>query len=380
MTRSRPHASPKSAVLRALVPVAVLVAIGACGENRPVRIGIAVPSGWYDAITLAVEEAELREPIELVYDTTRGIGETLAGYRYAEWLVSQDVAVVIGHDASRPSIAAATVYNAAQIPQVVPMATSRALEEQGPWSFALAPSDSAEGEFLAAFVDTVLGVRRVALLYNNDEFGVGLRDGIVPELLARGVEVVDERYFAPLTKDGVTPRGVRVLLRAALMHEPDALIVGARSPGTLAVARYLRQEGIRVPLVCGDASWVLAPEQRSEALEILRGAYIVRFWGHDRDSLSAAFAERFRQRFGRAPDHAEAKAYDAAGLVLAAVAAGARRPDRFRDYFTQLGRTVPPYQGVAGAYVFDHGRVRTAGLDMGVVTDSGLIRLDGAVP
>src|SRR5207245_5907500 len=70
---------------------------------------------------------------------------------------------VVGHGSSRRSLVASSVYNEAGIPQITPTSTSRLLHAVGPWTFMLAPDDSAEGAFMAAFAAERLGARRVSI-------------------------------------------------------------------------------------------------------------------------------------------------------------------------------------------------------------------------
>ena len=65
----------------------------------------------------------------------------------------------------------------------------------GPWTFMLAPDDSAEGAFMAAFAAERLGAQRVSIFFVNDEYGAGLRDGVRAELQQRRVTVLDEVGF-----------------------------------------------------------------------------------------------------------------------------------------------------------------------------------------
>jgi branched-chain amino acid transport system substrate-binding protein len=356
---------------------AVLLLAFGCGfSEEPVRVGVALPSGWYRAIELGLEELE-GVPLEVVRDSTVAAGQSLTGFRYAEWLADEGAVAVLGHDASRPSVEAASVYNEREILQVAPMVTSRALERQGPWSFSLAPSDSVEADFIAAYVDTMEGVSRAALLYHNDEFGIGLRDALVRAVEARGIEVVDERFFPPTTVPATRQDRVPTMVRAALLAEPDVLVLALREVDTKMVVAVLRERGVRIPLVASDASWVTAPPQGEPRFEGLEGLHLVRFWGEDWNPQAAAFAERFTARFGYPPDHGEALAYDALMLVASAVDFGARSAQEVRSYLLGLGTRAPAFEGVAGPYAFEDGRPRVVRLDVGMVLEGRVLGRGG---
>jgi len=370
--------------MRAVRPASVLVAIVlllSCGRDAPrARVGIAVEPGWYPAVRMAL--ADLGDvPLDIVADSTRDVQLAPAAIEYAAWLADSGVAVVVGHSGSRGSVAASNVYRRRGVVQLAPIATSRALTRDGSPAFALVPDDSAEGAFIAQFVDEGLGAGRVALLYHHDEYGLGIRDGVAAELAVRGVTIVDERFFAP---EG-TPSGaqrVERLLAAALRMRPDVIVLGARVAETRLVAGSLRRQGRRIPVVAGDGSYVLPPSRADRDLRDLEGVHIVRFWGPDRDAAGAAFARRFEERYGYPPEQSEAFTYDAVMLVGVAARAGARSADEFRRFFTGLGSDQLVYTGLGGRYMFVQGRPRFSTIEITTVRDGVMVPrpVTGVVP
>lgn len=365
---------PGSPVRRAALWAGLAACTLGCGRERlPARVGIAVEVGWYPAVRLALEDLG-DAPLEIVADSTRNVQMAASAIAYAEWLADSGVVAVVGHSGSRGSVAASTVYGRRGIVQVAPISTSRELTQSTPGAYALVPDDSSEGAFIAAYVDTVLRARRVALLYHHDEYGLGIRDGVVAELARRGITPVDERFFAP---EGTPSGSLRVerLLSAALRSQPDVIVLGARVAETRDVAAYLRRRRLRIPVVCGDGSLVLPPNPADRDLRDLEGMRIVWFWAPDRDSASAAFATRFTRRTGYAPGMADAFTYDAVMLVGTAARAGARTPGQFRR-FLDLTR----FRGVAGEYSFSRGRPVDAPIEMVMVRAGTLGVASGGSP
>ena len=135
----------------------------------------------------------------------------------------------------------------------------------GPWTFMLAPDDSAEGAFMAAFAAERLGAQRVSIFFVNDEYGAGLRDGVRAELQQRRVTVLDEVGFG-------TESDYAALVGASLRRgRPDVIIIAGRAADSI---------------------------------------YVVAFWLPDApDSLSRAFVERFRRIAGRVPQSSDAMSH-----------------------------------------------------------------------
>ena len=357
--------------------VLALTLLGCGATDTPVTIGIALPTGWYRAVSLGLEEvADVR--LELLRDSSVAVGQSLPGMRYAQWLADRGVAAVIGHDASRPSVEAASVYNAQGVLQVAPMVTSRALEQQGPWSFSLAPSDSVEASFIAAYIDTLFPNKRVALLYHNDEFGIGLRDALTASLQARNIPVVDERFFPPTTMPSREPDQISVMVRAALLAEPDVFVLGIREVDTKIVADLLDRLAPGIPIVCSDASWVTAPAPGDDRFGALAGLHVVRFWGGDWSPRATEFSLRFTARFGQPPDHAEALSYEAFMLIADAVRSGARTGHAIRQYLERLDTIDRHPQRERLVVGFRNARPWPPRLDIGVVHHGRLLARDSA--
>jgi branched-chain amino acid transport system substrate-binding protein len=233
---------------------------------------------------------------------------------------------------------------------VVPTSTSRLLATAGPWTFQLPPNDSVEGAFIAAFAVTALRARRVTVFYVNDEYGAGLRDGVVAELGRRNVTILDQ---VSVENASDFPTLVAAALRRGV---PDALVVAGRQydTGKIARAAWRTAPGLRV--VAGDGALVL-PALADAAGPAADSIYAVAFWLADApDSVSRAFVARFGRLAGRAPQSADAMTHDA--LLVLATAVRSVGPNRaaVRDYLVSLGTARPPFLGVTGPISFARDR------------------------
>lgn len=276
---------------------------------------------------------------------------------------------VVGHGGSRSSLAAAPVYNEAGLVQVVPTGTSSILRDAGPWTFMLAADDSAEGAFIGAFLHQQLAARRVSVFYVRDEYGLGLRDGLVAELRTRGVAVVDEVPFEVVNN-------LETLVAASLRRgRPDAVVIAGRAGEAAKIARTLHQAAPSIRVVAGDGALVV-PILTDLAGPALDSMYAVAFWLPDApDSLSQAFVARFRRLVGREPAPHEAMARDAVMLLAEAVRAAGADRDAVRQYLRELGESRPPYRGVTGAIEFGPGRATR--FTMARIRDGRPVRVAG---
>ena len=358
------------------VAVWLLGALLGCrgGEPRVAVIGYAFPLWGTATVQVARDEIgswpAAETAIRIVYDSiTQGDPPDIEVMRAQRLAQTPNLVAVVGHGGSRGSLAAAPIYAAAGIPQIVPTGTSRLLRQAGPWAFMLAPDDSTEGALIGRFAVERLGARRVLLFFTNDEYGVGLRDGVLAELAARDVAVLD--------KVGVDPTSDIPTLFAASLRRgiPDAIVVAGRHVETGRVARAALGRVPRLRVVAGDGA-LLLPTLAELAGPAADSIYVVAFWLPDApDSMARAFVERFRRVTGQDPLPDDAMNHDA--LMLLAHAVRTVGPDRaaLRGYLAALGRSRPPYRGITGDITFL--RARTPPLVMARLRGGRVVRVAG---
>jgi branched-chain amino acid transport system substrate-binding protein len=264
-------------------------------------------------------------------------------------MLRKPVVAVLGHEGSGSSLAAAPVYNAAGVVQLVPTGTSHLLAHAGAWTLALAPNDSAEGRFIAAFVRERLHGAGVLVFHSNDRYGIGLRDGIRAAQSAAGVRVLGEVRY-----DGTAD--LAVLAAAALKRSaPDVVVIAGYANEAARIAGEVRALGVRVPIVAGDGAHAL-PTLANTRPGASEGMYVVTFWlPGSANSATRRFETAVRSRLGREPAARDAMAYDGMRLLAAAVQAAGPRPDRVLAYLRSLGVERPRYRGLTGEIGFGPG-------------------------
>jgi branched-chain amino acid transport system substrate-binding protein len=267
------------------------------------------------------------------------------------------VVAVVGHEDSRSTLLAIPVYDEARVPLVVPTATSQRIAGASPWIFPLAPNDSQEGAFIAEFATRGLGAHAIALLYDNDEYGRGLRDGVRSALAAAGRPLRAEAPIGAVCEpDGGSDASLALV--TPRQRPPDVVVIASRPHDAGCI---VRQASMRVPalrFIAGDAV-----ELDDSVLAAMGAAtestYFVAFWHAGlTDERSAAFTSAYRRIVGTAPKPGAAMQYDAIMLVMQALRDVGPRPKAIQTYLTELGKSRPPYQGVTGPIAFGAARHR----------------------
>jgi len=351
-----PSPAAATPVVAAVVFAALALQAAGCGPGAPVRIGVVLPADFAAAAVIAADQLNAAggvrgRRLELVRDSVPpalpdGVGSHIVR---ATSVLRVPVAAVIGHEGSGSSLAAAPVYNAAGVVQLVPTGTSRLLAQTGAWTLALAPNDSVEGRFIASFIRDRLGARTVTIFYMNTDYGIGLRDGVLGALTGGPVRVVRAVRY----DQGAD---LAVLVDAALRHErPDAFVIAGYARDAGRIAALLRDRRVPAPIVAGDGAHAL-PDLVAARPDAVEGMYVVTFWlPGAADGATRRTEGELRRRLGREPTARDAMVYDALRLLATAVAEVGDRPRRVRAYLLSLGVDRPRYHGLTGEIGFAAG-------------------------
>ncbi len=320
--------------------VVSLLSLFSCGNGANIKIGVMLPLtgdaasyglGAQKGIDLAFEEAGL-ENVELIVEDSGCEGKNARSA--AEKLVSVDgVVATIGELCSSATIAAAPTFESGEVVLISPASTSPKISESGDFIFRSIPSDALQGVFAAGVVYNA-GLRNLAVLYPNEDYGVGFSEVLEGEFKSIGGNVVASESFERGTTD------VRAQLTKIRSAKPDVLFVISNSPdAAVAALRQIKELGLKVKLYGSEGlkSDEIAAAPGAEGL-IISSVSV----GND------DFIQRHRDRYGEAPGPFAAQGYDAFLSLAAAIKSGASTGAEIRDYLYMLN-----LEGVSGVIDFD---------------------------
>lgn len=298
-------------------------------------------------------------------------GDPNVAVRIARRLVDDAAVVaVVGHVTSGITQAAMGVYGSGRnpLPVVSPTASSPDLSGMSPYFFRTCPTDLAHGPALARFARNTLHASRVGILFENDDYGRGMRRAFAKEFKQQGGTVVSEDPFF-----ATTPSIEPYLARIDRDGGADLLVVGADPEGGTLVLKDLRRLGNRVPVIGGDGlAGIEADTALAEGTRISL-SYLADRPGPANAAFVAAYARAYK---GQRPDDTGAETYDAVNLLARAIEQAGPDRSAIRDYLSQVGREKPAYEGVTGTIAFDSlGDVPAKTVVIGVVRD-GRLELD----
>lgn len=301
-----------------LVCAAVLV-LGACDRRDPVVIGISVQlTGAAAEMGLGVRNgAELAamdindaggidgRPVELMPIDDRGDPEQAR--TNVRDLAAAGAVAIIGNVQSNLSVAAAPVADELGIVLISPGSTTDELSGRDDWFFRIAPSATSIGAAIGShIVETRSG--RVVIIADrrnaafSEPFAAGLigrlRPGIAETIwIEDGDEVAEHVEELPLDVDAVV----------GILADADM----ARLVQSLRLAGYA--EAIY------SSSWANTGAFLQFAGSSAEGVLIVDIYDPE-DAKTAAFAERYRERYGKEPNIMAFSGYDLVSLLSGTVA------------------------------------------------------------
>lgn len=298
------------------------------------------------AIDLAFSEINTKggingKLIRLIYEDSQGAPQK--GVSALQKLITFDhVAAVIGDLFSSVTLAMAPLAERNRVVILSPTSSAPSITHAGDYIFRNCASDVFEGTVMAEAARDRLGIRTVAVLYINNDYGVGIADVFRKKFTAKGGSIVGEEAFA----QGATDFRAQ-LTKIAFAHPEAIYLVGYKELGL--VLKQIGELGIKAKLL----STVMFEDP-----EILRVAgpaaegviYSARAYDHQSDDpVIRTFVSAFKARYGETPDIFAAYSYDAANIMVHAIALGGATGDGIKKalYATQN------YKGVCGLTSFD---------------------------
>lgn len=306
-------------------------------------------------------------------DTTEA---ALVAQRFAE---DDRIVAVVGHMTSSATLAALPIYKEVNMPVIGTTPNSADIVYEN--FIRLCLVSTVQGPQVGALAVNNLGAKKLAILYANDDFGIGMRDNLVPVVEKLGAEVVlTEPYAAGVDKD------FSVLLSKVLKSDAEVvLILGVYTEGSLIVSQAATMGGFEDIKFVGDTSFVHQTFLDRVGGSPLEGnVYIAA--GYNPFGTRPAHQE-FLKKLAEVSDEISSEsqiyAYDAVKIIAEALKAGATRETlasviksmTFTDLatddnvtFTEMGNRTQVGMDVLtvkdGEYVEVGERVDVTGLDL----------------
>jgi branched-chain amino acid transport system substrate-binding protein len=344
-------------ILRRFEAVALLLIAGlATGCSSEVKIGAVIsktgavaPYGHQvtRGIDLALEQANAEggfngAPIQVIYrdDATNPEKGREA---ILDLINNEDVEMVIGAISSPVTLEIAPICEKARVILLSPTSSAPSISEAGEYIFRNYPSDILEGTAMADFAKE-RGVRRVAILALDNEFGAGLT-----EVFTRRFQSKSRKVVKTIRIDETKTPAYAEMIAELKELEPQGIYLVAYVEVLAELLQQIRAAGMDCLLMASGSVTEQLSQLAGEAAENLVYPQPI-FDPNTNEPVVKKFVEAFRAKYDREPDIYAAHGYDSLNLLVQAMRkTGFTFPDEIRRGLHGLDN----YVGAAGRTQFD---------------------------
>ncbi|HOO28315.1 MAG TPA: ABC transporter substrate-binding protein [Lachnospiraceae bacterium] len=357
MMRKKVFKRMTAGVLTAAMMATLLTGCGSksASEDTPIYIGTSFPltgsvaaDGMLimDAIQLAVdqvnEEGGIKgRQVEIVKEDDEA-SPTSAAAVANKFVENDDILGVISSYNSSCMFAQVDVYAEAGLPSISPVATNPGLTGISDYFYRTAPNDADVGAEGASFCSD-LGWKNVALLYENDDYGLGIADEFRSNAEELGMSIATEQTFVY----GETVDFSTILTAVADSGADGMFIAGLVTESGMICEQKSSYGCADVGIVGANGLYSPAMLEYGDAVE---GLYVLGEFSAEADNeLTKKFVSDYSEKYGEEPGNWSALAYDAVMVMMDAMERV--DGDLTRESINEALKTTD-YEGVSGTYQF----------------------------
>jgi branched-chain amino acid transport system substrate-binding protein len=366
----------------AAVGVAALTRVRSAAADAPVTVGVSGPltgpnaqygAQWKASFDLALEQIKAAGGPDIQYVFEDSQADPRQSVAIAQKFVNDDrIIIEIGDFSSTASMAASPIYQRGKLVQFGMTNSHPDFTKGGDYMWSSSISQAEEQPNLADYAINGLGLKKLAVLHLNTDWGTTAKNLFVKAAQDKGAEVVATEGFLPNEKDF---RSTLVRMRDA---NPTGLILEAYYADAAVIARQVRDLGLKQPIAAVGS--VYSPKLMELGGDAVNGIYTQsNFFPGDPRPEVQSFVKAFEAKYNRAPDGFNATAYDTMNLVSALVKQFGATREAMHDGLAKI-KDVPSV--VYGSMTFDPvtRRVSGARFERLVVKDQKFTLWDGTKP
>ena len=297
-------------------------------------------------IEIAVEEINIKggvqgKKIQVIYEDDQG--EPQKAVSAMRKLITVDkVPAIIGPMGSSAVLAIAPIAERDHVVALSPTASTPEITYAGDYIFRVTYSDAFEGSKMAEFSFRELRYKRIALLYINNDYGMGLKEAFKKEFIKLGGQIVIEEAYDAKSTDFRTQ-----LIKIKKSTSDAVYLTGYNEMGQ--VLRQAKELGITVPFL----SCIMA--EIADIIKIAKDATEGVIYTHPAydpekgSEITLKFAKKFKEKYGVSPDPEAGFSYDAMKLLALAIEREGTAAEGIKNALYQ----IKGYKGVTGETTFD---------------------------
>ena len=354
-----------SIIKRIALPMVILMmflSLAGCGStatstSKDIKIGVAGSMTGDSAIwgqslvkaaQLAADEVNsqggvLGKKIVLVQGDDKADPKEAASVAQM-FVANKDIVGVIGHLFSSTALAAAPIYQQAGMPYIAVTASNPKIPKIGDYIFRINVNDIVASTQTADYTVQKLGAKKIAIIFDNTDYGIAFKDGFSAEAKKLGAQITDVEAYV-----GGQDRDFSVMLTKMAATNPDTILMSSYANEGALIMQQAKQLGVKAQFVGPDA--LNDPNFLNLAKGAADGAVITTYFDRNiTDPTAKAFVEKYEKTYKESAFSDTPYAYDAMKVMIDAIKrAGSTDKKAIRDAIAST-KDLP---GVTGAIYFD---------------------------
>jgi branched-chain amino acid transport system substrate-binding protein len=325
----------------------------------PITIGVSGPltgnyaeygQNWKKAMDLGLGWINAAggvngRPIELIYSDSKSDPKESAAVAQ-KYAADSRIVATMGDFTSTACMAAQPIYDRAGLVQLSPTASHPKFAPGSVWSFGIIGTQAGEGPFMARYAVQMLGKKKIAVLYINNDWGIATKDYFVKPAKDRGAEILAIEAFFETDRDFT---GVLTKLRG---YKPELLYIPSMYNEMALIAKQREKLGWMDVLLMGPGS-LYSPKLLEIGGPSVNGLYTSAvFFPQDPRPEVQKFVKGFEEKYKSTPNMFAAIAYDGINLLTDVIRKAGTDRKAIRD---ELAKTKN-FPGVTGKITFTEQR------------------------
>lgn len=258
----------------------------------------------------------------------------------------KEIFAVVGNYNSSCTLAEASILSKAGLVQISPASSSPKITGFSKYLFRTQPTDELVGANIVDWAKD-LKFKKVAVVYENSDFGKGLQGVYEKRWPGEGRTIVATEYYTPGSTLDFTSILTKIKSAGA-----EGVLLGSLYQDAALMAKQAKQLGLKAQFF-GDTS-LYTQNLIDIGKESVNGWHMFGQWiPTAKDPLVIKFVEDFQKKYNEMPVVFAAQAYDAMLIILEGLAKNGPDREKLQGYVSR----VHDFPGVTGKSTFKNGDV-----------------------
>ncbi|WP_175892779.1 ABC transporter substrate-binding protein [Burkholderia cepacia] len=305
--------------------------------------GVDVRKGFDLGVEKVSAQGGPRIEVTVVDDHGQPNDGVLAAGQFCE---DSKISAVVGYTFSSVALAAAPILKKCKMPVVASAVTSPELTGANKYFRRVILTDASQGAKMGEYVAKQMGVRSVYVLYQQDDYGIGVSKAFKNAFVAAGGKLAGESSYNLGTKD------FRTILARLKTTNPDAIFIGGFYTEAAMIASQGKDVATKAKLIGTDGS--LSPQLMQLGGSATEGMTLYGMFdpGSAPSPQTAEFVRAYRNKYHTDPNEWAALGYDSALCVGAGAKAAKVTGVVNREAMNGALAGIRNLQGATGSIAF----------------------------